>query len=104
MRTQGARDHEPGSDVTLLVRPEDLSLTHDESTSAVGNLGLLGSVTTCTFQGVSTVVRVRLDVLDTLVSVHLGSTNAAQFAPGQRVLIAIDGARAVCESKHEQTV
>lgn len=95
VKTPGAHGHEPGSLVVLLVRPEDVSLSALEEP----NPGLLATVVSCTFQGATTVVRVRIDVLDTLVSVHLGSTEASHFAPGQRVVATIDGTRAVCELK-----
>lgn len=80
----------PDTDVKLLVRPEDLRLV------AEGD-GLAGSVVNRTFQGASTLVWVRLDVLDTLVSVDVAGVGAATIAPGERTAIAIDGLRAMCE-------
>jgi putative spermidine/putrescine transport system ATP-binding protein len=93
VRTPGAAQCDSGAKVTLLVRPEDVILAPLEQPTP----GLAGTVTTCTFQGATTVVRARLDVLDALISVHLGSTEAGQFSPGQRITAAIDGTRAVCE-------
>jgi putative spermidine/putrescine transport system ATP-binding protein len=77
----------PGTAVTLLVRPEDLSL---------GEEGLPGTVVVATFQGAATVVTVRLDVIDRLVSVHLSGSSTAPVA-GDRVVVAVDGRRAVVE-------
>jgi len=77
-----------GSPIRLLVRPEDLRLVDDA--------GLPGTVTTCTFQGSATVLGVRLDVLDVVVAVYVAGI--ADLAPGERVEVAIDGQRAVCES------
>jgi len=80
-----------GSAVTLLVRPEDLHLTTDGA-------GLAGTVVSRTFQGAATVVAVRLDTIDTLVSVNLAGVGAGELAPGDRTAIGIDGTRALCES------
>ncbi len=77
---------DPGTAVHLLVRPEDLHLGDD---------GLAGTVVSCTFQGASTVLGVRLDQLDRLASVH--ATGSADLAPGARVSVRIDGSRALCE-------
>jgi putative spermidine/putrescine transport system ATP-binding protein len=80
-----------GSAVTLLVRPEDLSLVSETD-------GLAGTVTATTFQGATTVVTVRLDVLDSLVAVSTPGSADANRAPGDRVGVLIDGSRALCES------
>ena len=77
-----------GSPIRLLVRPEDLRLVDDG--------GLPGTVITCMFQGSATVLGVRLDVLDVVASVHVAGI--ADLAPGERVQVAIDGQRAVCET------
>ncbi len=77
-----------GTSVRLLVRPEDLKVVEQG--------GLPGTVTTCTFQGSSTILGVRLDVLDVLTSVHVAGV--ADLTPGERVELAIDGSRAVCEA------
>ena len=77
-----------GAAVRLLVRPEDLSLTDSDT-------GLAGTVTTCTFQGASTVLGVRLDVIDVLADVHIAGV--ADINPGERVEVAVDTARAVLE-------
>jgi putative spermidine/putrescine transport system ATP-binding protein len=81
-----------GDAVNFLVRPEDMSLGNGEAT------GMPGSVTARTFQGAATIVGVRLDVADALVSVHVSGSGAANLAPGDRVNVVIDGARGVCES------
>ncbi len=80
--------------VRLLVRPEDLALVEE-------NAGLPGSVTATTFQGTSTIVAVRLDALDALVSVHTRGASAAAITLGERVVVGIDGTRAVCETVTE---
>ena len=83
-----ANDLTEGASVRLLVRPEDMSLTE------VGT-GLPGTVTTCTFQGASTVIGVRLDVVDVLANVHIAGV--ADINPGERVEVGVDAARAVLE-------
>ncbi|MEI6401766.1 MAG: ABC transporter ATP-binding protein [Actinomycetota bacterium] len=80
-----------GSAVTLLVRPEDLSLVGEAD-------GMAGTVTATTFQGATTVVTVRLDVLDSLVAVSTPGSADAHRAPGDRVGVHVDGSRALCES------
>ena len=54
---------------------------------------LAGTVTGVTFQGAATIVGVRLDVLDTLVTAHLAHADADGITPGDQVKVAIDGAR-----------
>ena len=83
-----ARAHGNGTPVRVLVRPEDLSL-------AAG--GMPGTVTSVTFQGATTLVGVRLDVIDNLVSVDVGQGAADQLNIGDRVGVEISGANAVCE-------
>jgi putative spermidine/putrescine transport system ATP-binding protein len=83
--------HQVGAAVCLLVRPEDLHIVN-------GDDGLAGTVTAVTFQGAATIVGVRLDVLDTLVSAHLAGAGADEITPGSRVKVAIDGGRAVVET------
>ena len=61
------------------------------------NMGFPGTVTFNTFEGASTVVGVRLDVLDVLVNAQVPSSLATGMVPGQRVSVAVDGTRAVCE-------
>jgi putative spermidine/putrescine transport system ATP-binding protein len=78
-----------GTSITLLVRPEDLSLAAD---------GLKGTVTSVTFQGASTLVGVRLDVIDRLVSVDVGQGGADSLSLGDRVGVGVNGSNAVCES------
>ncbi len=93
-----------GSNVRVLVRPEDLRLAGTSVGSSVGGGGagggagdgLAGTVTMSTFQGVATVVSVRLDATGTSVAVHTSGA-ATNVAPGDAVRVAIDGTRAVCE-------
>ena len=89
--TPSAAGHDAGTEVLLLVRPEDMVV------NAEGVTGLVGSVTSTTFQGAATMVGVRLDVIDTLVHAHLASSGAGHLTVGQRVSVSIDGARAVTE-------
>jgi putative spermidine/putrescine transport system ATP-binding protein len=91
VRIRSTNGHQIGAEVCLLVRPEDLHIVD-------GDDGLPGTVTGVTFQGAATNVSVRLDVLDALVSAHLAGAGADDIAPGGRVKVAIDGARAVVET------
>jgi len=84
----GAADMATGSSVSMLVRPEDLSLAED---------GLPGTVTSITFRGATTLVGVRLDVFDNLVSADVGQGDADHLQIGHRVGISINGSNAVCE-------
>ena len=79
-----------GTNVLLLVRPED---TH----FATDGAGLPGSVTSLTFEGVSTTIGVRLERLDQLVQVHLVGSAEGKLAVGDRVGVAFTGDRAVVE-------
>ena len=88
MAAPGAAGATIGSKLSLLVRPEDLALGDD---------GLPGSVTSVTFQGATTLVGVRLDVLDVLVSADVGSGEADHLQIGDRVSVVVNGANAVCE-------
>jgi len=90
--TPAVGDHDPGDSVLFLVRPEDMSLTNGDTE------GMSGTVTARTFQGAATIVGVRLDVSDTLVSVHTSGSAGAHLTPGDRVNVVIDGTRGVCES------
>ncbi len=80
-----------GAAVTLLVRPEDLSIGSADSG------GLVGTVASLTFQGSSTIVGVRLDVLDQLVTAEVGQGVGDDLAVGRRVGVHVDGSRGVCE-------
>ena len=90
--TPSALTRDVGDSVLFLVRPEDVTV-HD-----AGGVGLAGTVTSTTFQGASTVVGLRLDVLDVLIHAHLNSSTASHLAAGRRVSVDIDGARGVLES------
>ncbi|MGH9134031.1 MAG: ABC transporter ATP-binding protein [Ilumatobacteraceae bacterium] len=93
-----AHRHARGESIRLLVRPEDVRLSTDNGDAGAGGTGLAGTVVSRTFQGASSVVTTRLDVLDTLVSAHIAGTGAASADPGTRVHVVIDGTRAVCEA------
>jgi putative spermidine/putrescine transport system ATP-binding protein len=84
----GAGGFGTGSALSMLVRPEDLSL---------GEGGLPGTVTSVTFQGATTLIGVRLDVLDQLVSADIGQGAADHLQLGDRVSVLVNGANAVCE-------
>ncbi|MEQ1701163.1 MAG: ABC transporter ATP-binding protein, partial [Ilumatobacteraceae bacterium] len=77
-----------GTSAHVLVRPEDMVLNGD---------GLAGSVTSVTFQGAGTLVGVRLDVLDRLVSIDMARGEADGVSVGDRVTVGIDGSKAVIE-------
>jgi len=84
----GASAMASGSRLSLLVRPEDLTITDG---------GLPGTVSAVTFQGATTLIGVRMDVLDNLVSVDVGQGHADTLQIGDRVAVGINGAHAVCE-------
>lgn len=80
-----------GSAVTVLVRPEALTVVPE----ADGQFK--GTVTSLTFQGADTVVGVRLDVVDTLVAAKAESVRVGELVIGERVGITVDSRHAVCE-------
>ena len=82
----------PGSSVLLLVRPEDVSLTALNGDAS----GLAGTVVTRVFAGPTTLVRVRVDTVDTLVTANV--PGAAPFATGERVAVRLDTHRALVEA------
>jgi putative spermidine/putrescine transport system ATP-binding protein len=84
-----AGSHVTGTPVKVLVRPEDLALETE---------GFPGSVTSITFQGATTLVGVRLDVSDELVSVGVGRGKADHLTLGDRVQVDVHGANAVLET------
>jgi putative spermidine/putrescine transport system ATP-binding protein len=84
----GAADIPTGDPISMLVRPEDLSLSDH---------GMPGTVTAVTFQGATTLIAVRLDVLDRLVSADVGQGAADHLQIGDRVSVVINGSNAVCE-------
>ena len=83
-----ASAHTTGTPVKVLVRPEDLALEAD---------GFPGSVASITFQGATTLVGVRLDVSDALVSVAVGRGKADDLSMGDRVHVDVHGMNAVVE-------
>ena len=85
-----SRPYSAGERLVLLVRPEDLCLSDGE--------GLAGTVTSVTFQGATTTVGARLDVLDSLVSISVGQGAADHLTIGDRVTVGINGANAMCEA------
>ena len=84
-----SRPYSVGARLVLLVRPEGLCLGDD---------GLAGSVTSVTFQGATTTVGARLDVLDSLVSISVGQGAADHLTIGDRITVGINGANAMCEA------
>jgi len=82
-----------GTNVTLLVRPEDVSIAPLDGAVDI----IPGSVVTRTFAGPTTIVHVRLDRLDTLIGAHLASARVNGFEPGARVAVSVNGDRAICE-------
>lgn len=88
LATPAAKGIAKGSSVKLLVRPEDLSIDAE---------GMPGSVTSVTFQGASTLVGVRLDVIDSLVSIDVGQGGADSLTLGDRIGVRVNGSNAVCE-------
>ena len=86
--THAATLHADGATVNLLVRPEDMRIVDQGA-------GLSGTIASCTFQGASTVLGVRIDAIDVLAAVHVAGL--ADLTPGERVEVGIDGTRAVCE-------
>ena len=79
-----------GATIGVLVRPEDLALSEG---------GLAGTVASVTFQGSTTLVGVRLDMLDQLVSVDVAKGAADHLQMGDRVAVSINGSNAVCEGR-----
>ena len=91
----------PGEHVIVLVRPEDVEVTPvdgDAVASDGGAEGLVGSVVNQTFAGAGTLVHVRLDRLDQLITAHSSSTRADRLVPGTRVAVTVDGEHALCEA------
>ncbi len=76
------------SSISLLVRPEDMTIAAD---------GVPGTVTSITFQGASTLVGARLDVIDRLVSIDVGQGGADSLTLGDRINVGVNGSNAVCE-------
>jgi putative spermidine/putrescine transport system ATP-binding protein len=88
-----------GEEVLLLVRPEDTEVSPLAPANGGGSneQGLVGTVSGQTFAGAATLVHVRVDRLDILISAHGTSTRASELVPGTRVAVKVDGARALCE-------
>jgi len=87
----------PGAAGSLLVRPEDVRL---EPLDGDGDgAGLRGTVVTQVFAGPSTLVKVRVDAVDALVTADV--PGAAPYAAGDRVAVHVDTARAIVEPAAE---
>ena len=89
-----------GQEVLLLVRPEDIEVSPLAPANGGGggnDQGLVGTVSGQTFAGAATLVHVRVDRLDILISAHGTSTRASELVAGTRVAVKVDGARALCE-------
>jgi putative spermidine/putrescine transport system ATP-binding protein len=86
-----------GEAVALLVRPEDF-VAHLVGTPSADN-GLAGTVTAVTFQGPTTVIAVRLDRFDKLVSAEMNTAIAPIVAIGDRVAVTVDATRALAERR-----
>jgi len=84
-----------GESVALLVRPEDF-VAHLGGTPSAEN-GLQGTVTAVTFQGPTTIISVRLDRFDKLVSAEMNTAVAPIVIIGDRVGVTIDATRALAE-------
>lgn len=82
----------PGAPVLLLVRPEDVAL---RTLNGTGD-GLRGTVVSQVFAGPSTLVSVRVDTVDVLVTANVAG--AAPFGTGDRVAVTIDTTRALVEA------
>jgi putative spermidine/putrescine transport system ATP-binding protein len=97
----GATDVAQGAMVRLLIRPEDLHLDRDSGDAAsVAHETfpeVSGTIVLNSFQGATTVVSVRLDGLDTPVSVHTSGSESTGV-PGDRVVVRIDPTRMVIEA------
>ena len=91
-----------GEQVRLLVRPEDVEvrpLDPGPPGSGTGpDDGLVGSLVSRTFAGAATLVHVRVDRIDALVTAHGPSHLADELEPGARVAVIVDGRRALCEA------
>jgi putative spermidine/putrescine transport system ATP-binding protein len=84
------------SALAVLVRPEDVSLVDVGIPRA-----LPGSIVGQVFAGATTLVRVRLDSIDSLVTAAVRGTDAV-FTPGDRVGVVLDTGRAIYEPLGER--
>jgi ABC-type Fe3+/spermidine/putrescine transport system ATPase subunit len=85
-----------GSPVILLVRPEDVAIA---ALNGDGG-GLRGTVVSHVFAGPSTLVNVRVDTIDALVTANV--PGAAPYEAGDRVALTVNTARALVEPAPEQ--
>jgi putative spermidine/putrescine transport system ATP-binding protein len=85
-----------GAAVVLLVRPEDVAISalNGDGTS------LRGTVVSHVFAGPSTLVNVRVDTIDTLVTANV--PGAAPYDAGDRVALTVNTARALVEPAPER--
>jgi putative spermidine/putrescine transport system ATP-binding protein len=84
-----------GTALRLLVRPEDVALALDGDGG-----GLRGTVVSHVFAGPSTLVNVRVDTVDALVTANV--PGAAPYVAGDRVALTVDTARALVEPAPER--
>ena len=96
--TRAAARFGSGEQVVMLVRPEDVEVKSLVEGDVAADDGLVGSVVNLTFAGPNTLVRVRIDRLDALVTAHGPSAKVDGMDPGARVSILVDGRRAICET------
>ncbi|MEO5901179.1 MAG: ABC transporter ATP-binding protein [Ilumatobacteraceae bacterium] len=80
------------SALDVLVRPEDVSLVEANTAG-----GLSGSIVGQVFAGATTLVRVRLDGVDSLVTAAVRGTDTV-FSSGDRVGVVLDTRRAIYEA------
>jgi putative spermidine/putrescine transport system ATP-binding protein len=85
-----------GTAVLLLVRPEDVAVAPLDGDGA----GLRGTVVSHVFAGPSTLVNVRVDTIDTLVTANV--PGAAPYEAGDRVALTVNTTRALVEAAPEQ--
>jgi putative spermidine/putrescine transport system ATP-binding protein len=85
-----------GTPLLLLVRPEDVALAALNGDDA----GLRGTVVSHVFAGPSTLVNVRVDAIDVLVTANV--PGAAPYDTGDRVALTVNTARALVEPDPER--
>ncbi|MEO5724049.1 MAG: ABC transporter ATP-binding protein [Ilumatobacteraceae bacterium] len=89
--SSGGSGGSSGASLRLLIRPEDVSL---DVVDAAGTLS--GSVVSQVFAGAATLVKVRLDTLDVLVTATVRG-NEPRWLTGDRAGVRLDGRQAIQE-------